>query len=274
MSRPAPFRAPVAATALVLALAALVACSPGDQANSASSESQPASAPAPRGEPAMSTPAPVPGPRLMTINGEGFVMAKPDMASLSVGVIAQGKTAAEASEENTRRMATLFAALKELGIQDADIQTTNYYVGPRYALPDPARPGGESQIVGYDVTNTVTVKVRDLKKLGAAIDRFVGVAQGANSLSGLSFEFANPEPLMDEARKKAVGDAKRKAELYASAAGLTLGPIQAISEAGAYTPMPMFVRAEMSMAKAAADVPISQGENRVSANVSITWELR
>lgn len=209
-------------------------------------------------------------PRTMTVSGEGFVMAKPDMAEISVGVLSQGRSAGEALAENTKRMNQLFAIIKGLGIEDKDIQTSNFSVTPRYAAPDPSAPGRQMTIAGYDASNDLSVRIRDLSKLGDALDRFV-TAAGANNLRGISFDFANPDPLLDEARKNAVAEARRKAELYAQAAEVKLGPVRSIGESGGYYPKAAY--AGRAMAMEASAVPTAPGETRVSANVTLTFGL-
>jgi uncharacterized protein YggE len=206
-------------------------------------------------------------PRTITVSGEGFVDAKPDLAVTSVGVVTQGPTAADALAQNSKRMAGLLDLMKTLGIEAKDVQTSNLAVTPRYSVPDPAQPNGDRVIMGYDASNDVTVRVRDIARIGDVLDKFVSTA-GANNLRGLSFDFANPDPLLDEARKNAVADAKRKAALYAQAAGVKLGAVQSIGESGGYYP-----KAVMAMAERAAPVPIAAGESRVTANVSITFAL-
>jgi hypothetical protein len=190
-----------------------------------------------------------------------------------VGVATQGTTAAQALAANNERMNALFKAIGGLGIEDKDVQTSNFSVTPRYATPDPDRPDATipGTIVGYDASNQVTVKVRDLRKLGDALDAFVATA-GANNLQGVSFDFNDPAPIMDEARRKAVADARRKAALYAEGAGVKLGPIQSISEGGGYYPQPVYAMSRMAEMKAA--VPVAPGESRISANVSLTYELQ
>ena len=206
--------------------------------------------------------------RTITVSGEGFVDAKPDLAVAGVGVVTQGPTAAAALAENSKRMAALFDLIKSLGIEAKDVQTSDLSVSPRYSVPDPAQPNGDRVIMGYDASNNVTVRIRDLTRVGDVLDKFVSMA-GANNLRGLSFDFANPEPLRDEARKNAVADAKRKAALYVEAAGVKLGAVESIGESGAYYPKASFAMAE----RAAAPVPVAAGESRVTANVSITFAL-
>jgi hypothetical protein len=236
---------PASAAILLSALVALAACSPAEKTT-----------------------------RAMTVNGEGFVMAKPDMAVVTVGVSTQGKTAGEALSANNQRMSALFQVISGLGVEDKDVQTANFSVTPRYAQPNPREPEAPYDpglIVGYDASNQVIVKVRDLNKLGDALDAFVASA-GANNLQGVSFDFNDPTPLLDEARRKAVADARRKAALYAEGAGVKLGPIQSIGEGGGYYPQPVYAMARAAEMK--ASVPVAPGESRITANVSLTYELQ
>jgi uncharacterized protein len=207
--------------------------------------------------------------RSLTVSGEGFVSAKPDLAVTTVGVVSQGATAADALTENTKRMTKLIDLVKSLDIEERDIQTSNLSVSPRYSAPDPAQPAGERLIVGYDASNEVTLRIRNIGQLGDILDKVVSLA-GANNLRGIGFDFASPDPLLDEARKNAVADARRKAALYAEAAGIKLGPIQSIGESGGYYPKPAFAMASRAMA---APVPVAAGESRVSASVTITYAI-
>jgi uncharacterized protein len=205
--------------------------------------------------------------RSLTVSGEGFVSAKPDLALTTVGVVTQGSTAADALTANSKRMAALFDLVKSLGIEERDVQTSSLSVSPRYSAPDPAQPEGERLIIGYDASNEVTLRIRDIGRLGDVLDKLVGQA-GANNLRGIGFDFADPDPLLDEARKKAVADARRKAALYAEAAGIKLGAIQSIGESGGYYPKPAMAMAARGMA-----VPIAAGESRMNATVSITYAI-
>lgn len=212
--------------------------------------------------------------RVMTVNGEGHVMAKPDMAVVSVGVKTQGRAPADALDANNARMDAVFKAIDGLGVESKDVQTSNFSLTPRYAMRDPKNPDAPFEpgtIVGYNASNQVTVQLRDLRKLGDALDAFIATA-GANNLQGVSFDFSDPTPIMDEARKKAVADARRKAALYAEGAGVKLGPIQSISEGGGYYPRPVYAMGGAAEMKAA--VPVAPGESRISANVSLTYEIQ
>jgi len=207
--------------------------------------------------------------RTISITGTGEVRAVPDEASISIGNVQQAPTAAEAVKANNGAMSEVFSALKSEGIEEKDIQTSNFSVNPRYVYPKDN--SGPPTVDGYEVSNQVTVRIRDLKKLGTVLDKVV--ASGSNQINGISFTLANPDEAENEARKRAVADARAKAELYAQAGGFKLGPIFSLVEAGrSYPPRPM--RQEAFAVKAAADaVPIAQGEQTVSIQVNVTWEI-
>jgi len=207
--------------------------------------------------------------RLVTVQGEAHVMAKPDTATVTVGVTTDGDTANLALAENNTRMTTVLQKVGALGIPESDVQTSELSVYPRYAQPDPAKPQAPQQIVGYSVSNTVTLTVRDLARLGEALDQFVSAA-GANTVRELSFGFADPTALQDDARRKAMTDAKRKAELYAAAAGAKVGQILEVSEDTVSSPEPF---QPMMRMQASAAVPIAPGQNKLSATVRVVYEL-
>ena len=207
-------------------------------------------------------------PRTVTVSGEGEAKAVPDEAHLSAGVVTQAKKAADALTANTRAMNAVFATLKRFGIPDKAIQTSEFSVEPQNA---PNRDGNAgAKIIGYAVSNTVNVTV-DLPKLGAALDALV--TSGANSLGNIAFTIHDPKPLLAKARADAIRDATGRAQTYAKAGGFALGPILAVNEGGAPT-LPM---AGMPMRMAAAPMappPVAAGEETVSANVSVTFEIR
>ena len=207
-------------------------------------------------------------PRILTVSGEAEVKAKPDQAMLSAGVVTQAKTAADALAANSRAMNAVFATLKRLGIPDRLIQTSNFSVNPQYPDYNSKEP---RRIVSYQVSNTVSVTVDDLDKVGPALDALV--SSGANSLGDISFTIRDPKPLMTQAREAAVKDAMVKAQTLARAAGVALGPIVTINEGVIAPPQPLY-RAITVTASRAPETPISAGESTVSANVSISWEIR
>ena len=223
---------------------------------------------------AQDAPPPPPGPRpaIFVLSGEGKASATPDLAVLSSGVVAEGKTAREALDANTAAMTKLIASLKATGIEDRDIATSGFTVQPRYIYSQRSDgTQGPPRITGYEVRNTVTVKVRDLTKLGGVLD--TAVTEGSNQIDGLTFDIAKKDELLKEARKKALADARAKADLYAEAAGVKLGRLRELSEqtgSGYPPPRPLAMRME---AKAAADVPVEAGEQEISVNIIATWEI-
>ncbi|PTW53222.1 hypothetical protein C8N35_11738 [Breoghania corrubedonensis] len=207
----------------------------------------------------------------MTLTGTGDVTATPDMAVVTSGVVSQAKTAREALTANTDAMTGLIGEIKSAGIEARDIQTNGFSISPRYAE---RRDGNgnwqeDRKIVGYQVNNGVSVRVRDLSKLGALLDAMV--TKGANNVGGIHFIVSNADERRDEARTAAVTDVKRKAELYAKAAGVKLGRILSISEGDTYRPQPMMM--VRSMKAEDASVPMEAGEETLSVNVTITWQL-
>lgn len=210
----------------------------------------------------------------IAIEGRGEVRAAPDMATINSGVTTQGATAREALDANTAAMSELIAALKDAGIEARDIQTSGFSVNPNYVYSDERDGNGYTlppKINGYQVSNIVTVVVRDLAELGGILDKSVTV--GANTVNGVSFSVADPSELLDEARKSAFADARQKAELYADIAGATLGDLESISEQQSFDvpqPYPMYARAEM---QSAADVPVEAGEMTFAITVSVSWDL-
>jgi uncharacterized protein YggE len=208
-------------------------------------------------------------PRLISLTGHGEVKAKPDMAVVSIGVMTQAATAREGLTQNTGAMEKVFASLKASGIEPKDIQTSNFMINPRYQYDqNNAQP---PRVVGYDVSNTVTVSVRKLDTLGAMLDKVVG--EGSNQITGVTFAIADDEQLKDSARKLAVADAERKAKLYADTAHIALGQIVSVSEGTYQPPQPVYAKAMRSEASGSA-VPIAEGEQVVAIDVNIAWEIK
>ena len=207
-------------------------------------------------------------PRRLVVTGTGEASAQPDVAVISAGVVVQADTASAALAENTRAMNAVLEQLRAAGLAQEDIQTAQFAVTPLHDArpPDPQRtePPG---IVGYQVSNQVTARVRDIDRLGATLDALVRA--GANSIDGLYFDLADPEQLQGEARDAAVADALAKARRYAAAAGVQLGEILAIEESDAFAPPRPMMRAEAM----ATSVPIAPGQTELSASVTITFAL-
>jgi uncharacterized protein len=207
-------------------------------------------------------------PPAISVTGEATISTPPDLAHIDAGVASDAKTARDASEANNAAMAKVLQALKGANIDDKDIQTSRLLLQPQYASTASSRPGPTS-IIGYRASNHVTVKLRDVAKAAGVIDTLV--AAGANEIGGINFTVSQASKLLDEAREKAVADARRKAEIYAKAAGVTLGAPLIISEGGAPV-IPLF-RARMAP-MAAASTPIAQGEETLSVSVNVTWAIK
>ncbi|MEM9062855.1 MAG: SIMPL domain-containing protein [Pseudomonadota bacterium] len=202
----------------------------------------------------------------IAVTGTGSVSAPPDIATVMTGVETFADTAAAALNQNSALMARVFETLTGAGVAEKDIQTFNLSVSPRYT-DRKTRQGYE--VAGYQVRNSVHVVVRDLSSLGAVLDSIV--TSGANRIDNVSFGFAEPAEMQNEARREAVADARAKAELYAEAAGVGLGDVLSITEGGgSIGPRPELM---MNMARAADAVPIATGESSLSASVRIVWEL-
>jgi uncharacterized protein YggE len=214
----------------------------------------------------LATPAvaqPVP-PAAISVTGEASVSVPPDLAQVDGGVTSDGKTAREASDANNAAMGKVLLALKGAGIDEKDYQTSRLSLQPQYA---PNR-SGPSPIVGYRASNRVTIRVRDMTKVANVIDVLVGA--GANEVGGINFMVSQASKLLDDAREKAVADARRKADIYAKAAGVTLGEPLSISEEGSSVPV---YRGKMA-APMAAGAQVAQGEETLSVTVSVTWAIK
>ena len=207
--------------------------------------------------------------RLLTVNGHGEARRAPDLATITAGVRTQAAAAQDALRQNTDAMNKVFATMKQLGIDEKDIQTSNFSVQPVYQENAPGVPQTEpNKIAGYQVVNQVTVIVRDIAKLGTALDAFI--TSGANEMNGVSFGIANAGPLTDEARDAAIKDAARKATLMAKSAGVKLGRLTSLSESSSAPPVPMY---QARFAKAETSVPTAAGEEVLSADATLVYEI-
>jgi uncharacterized protein YggE len=204
----------------------------------------------------------------LTVGGEGIVTAAPDLANFSTGVVSAAKTAREALDANTKSVADVITAVKAAGVEARDISTSGFSVQPQYV--NVKRDGTEApRIAGYEVRNTVTVRLRDLTKLGGLLDDVV--TKGANQIGGIAFDLAEPSKLEEQARVTAVKDARRQAEIMAEAGGVRLVRVISIAEDGAGPPMPRMMAAPQ-MAKRDS-VPMEAGETEVRARVTIVYEI-
>jgi len=203
-------------------------------------------------------------PPAISVSGEATVSVAPDQAQIDAGVSSEAKTAREASEANNAAMGKVLLALKGAGIEEKDYQTARLSLQPQYS---PNRTG-PSAVTGYRASNRVSIKLRDVTKVANVIDTLVGA--GANEIGGIHFVVSQASKLLDEAREKAVADARRKAEIYAKAAGVTLGEPLGISEEGAAVPV---FRGKVA-APMALNAPVSPGEETLSVTVSVSWAIK
>jgi uncharacterized protein YggE len=203
-------------------------------------------------------------PASISVTGEATVSVPPDLAQVEAGVTSDAKTAREASEANNAAMGKLLLALKAANIDQKDIQTSRLSLQPQYT-PNRAGP---SAVAGYRASNRVTVRLHDVTKVAGTIDTLVGA--GATDIGGINFMVAQASKLLDDARAQAIDDARRKAEIYAKAAGVTLGAPLSIAEEGAATPI---FRAKMVAAPMAA-TPVAPGEETLSITVSVSWAIK
>jgi uncharacterized protein YggE len=199
--------------------------------------------------------------RSVTVTGEATVAIAPDAAVIRIGVSSQDKTAREASDANAKQMSAVLAAIKDTGIAERDIQTSRLSLQPQYDT----NKSGTARLTGFQATNQVTIRIRDIDKLATVLDR--AIAAGANEMSGIEFVVTEQSKMLDQARDDAIADARRKAELYAKAAKVNLGNVISISEEGpAAQPRPM-------QAMRAGSVPIAPGEQTLRAIVTVSYEL-
>lgn len=203
----------------------------------------------------------------IVVNGHGVVETVPDMATISMGVVSEAKTAGDAMAKNSDALAAVLKQLAEAGIESRDIQTNNLSLSPRWnngGSMSKAAP----EIRGFIANNTVSVRVRDLAQLGVVLDAVV--QNGANSFHGLSFGLQDMEPAQNEARVAAIKDAMAKAQLYATAAGVELGDVVSISDGAVRSVGPVMMEADMMRSMA---VPVAKGELSVTADVTVVFGI-
>ncbi|MBS0212394.1 MAG: SIMPL domain-containing protein [Proteobacteria bacterium] len=208
-----------------------------------------------------------PDATLLQVNAHGESRRTPDVASIRAGVVTRDADANAALRANATRMTAVIAALKQAGVAERDIQTSSIGLQPQYNYGDKQPP----KITGYEVNDTVSVRLREMSKIGNVLDTLV--RQGANQIYGPDFSVDKPEAALDEARRAAVEQARERAEVYAQAAGLKVRRIVSISESGenATPPRPMF---RMAMAaNAAAPTPVEAGENTLGVDLNVQFEL-
>jgi uncharacterized protein YggE len=204
-------------------------------------------------------------PAAISVTGEARISAPPDLAQIEGGVTSEARTAREASEANNAAMGKVLLALKGAGIDEKDYQTSRLSLQPQSSS---SKSNGPPTITGYRASNRVTIRLHDVTKVASVIDTLVGA--GANDVGGINFMVSKASKLLDEAREQAIADARRKAEIYAKAAGVTLGAPLGISEGGAPAPI-VFRRMTAGVPESA---PVAPGEEILQVSVSVSWAIK
>ena len=204
--------------------------------------------------------------RQIVVLGTGSVSVVPDLATMNLGVTTSGVNAGAALAENSKKMTAVIAAAKAAGIAGADIQTTNVNLSSQWNQT----PENERKIVGYQADNTVNITLRDLANMGAVLDDLT--KSGANSIGRLSFGIEDTAPLMDQARQAAIKDGRAKAELYATAAGVTLGQLRLIEEPQAR--VSQYRGGTVAAESFRSTVPVEVGELSISASVRMIYYIK
>ena len=206
----------------------------------------------------------------LTLSSSGEARTTPDQATISLGVMTEGTTAAVAMQRNRERMNSIVAAIRAAGIAEKDIQTSGLSLNPQYAHENNRAP----RVTGYQASNQVTLNVNDLARLGPVVDAVV--AAGANQVNGISFGLQNTDAASDEARRTALRNLQRKAELYSQATGHRIVRLVTLAESGGYQPrppMPMYRSRAVMMEAADAATSVSPGEVQVRVDVTAVYEL-
>lgn len=203
----------------------------------------------------------------ISLSAEGSVNREPDIAFLNTGVQTQGETAQAAMTANSEAMNGVFEALAAANIDPSDMQTSNFSLQPQYDYSN--RSSGQPRLTGYQASNQLTVRVRDLDSLGETMDALVGA--GGNTFSGLRFALEDDRAAKNAARDIAMKEAIARAELYAAASGYEVARVVTISESGGFRPQPMAMAQARSVE---SSTPIASGEVGYSVTVNVTFELR
>lgn len=202
---------------------------------------------------------------LLSVSARGQASRVPDVASASAGVVTQAADASAAMRANAEQMTKVMAAIRDAGVAEKDTRTTGISVHPEYRYAENKAP----EITGYRASNTVSIKVRDIARLGKVLDALV--ASGANDVNGPNFEIDQPEVVYDEARRAALDSARARADMYAKALDLRVRRIVSISEGGGFqAPQPMMM---MKASREADSTPVSPGESTLDANLDVVFEL-
>lgn len=205
----------------------------------------------------------------ISFSGEGRVYTKPDIAMVILSVVTEGKTVAEVQKKNTEKMNKVIEFLKEFGVEDKDIKTTNYNLYPRYNYQYTKTP----QIVGYEITQSLEVKIRNLDKVGEVLEGSVGA--GVNQVYSLYFKVDKDEEFKSQAKELAIRDANKKAKETAKQLGVKLGKLIGYNEGGGYYPIyPNYYRDARVGGGEESAPNIQTGENEILVTVTLTYEIK
>jgi uncharacterized protein len=208
--------------------------------------------------------------RTITVSAEGKINAQPDIAYVDFSVVSQGKTVKAVRLDSNTKMNAVIDAVKKMGVDSKDITSTQYNLYPNYVYAERQAP----RIDGYNLTQEIKVKVRDLDKVEDILD--TGIAAGANQVGQLSFDIDDPSGIKKQAREKAFATAKEKALEMTKAAGVKLGRVVTFNEnEGGYYPQPVYAnyKMDMAVAEAAGGAAIEPGSKELNINVSVTYEI-
>jgi len=214
---------------------------------------------------------------VITVSGTGEIYAKPDLALVNFSVVTEKKTVAEAMTENTKKMNAIIEKMKEQGVEEKDLKTTSFSISPRYEWYEagtcfPPCPSGKRVLVGYEITQSLEVKIRDLSKVGDIIQGATDA--GANEVGDLQFTIDKQDELKAQARKEAIEKAKAKAKEMAEQLGVKLVRITNFSESGVFPVPRPYALMEKAVGMGGAEAPqIETGENKIEVTVSITYEI-
>ncbi len=209
----------------------------------------------------------------VSFTGEGKVTAKPDVAVVNLSIVTESVNSKTAQDDNSKKSKAVTEYLKKQGIEEKDIKTTGYNIYPQYKY---APYGGQPTITGYQVNQSLEVKIRNLENVSSILDGVVSA--GANQINGLSFQIDDPDALQAEARKKAIEDAKKKADELEGQVGIKLGKIVSFSENTGGYPIPMYYESKMVDGRGGmgggAGPSLPAGENEIVVNVYLTYQIK
>ena len=213
------------------------------------------------------------------VTGQGSISLEPDLVMLNVGVETMGLTVAVTRNEAATAMAAIVQAVKARGLDDKDIQTRSFSIFPRYEFPEVSIGGTRTRqqtLVGYTVSNTAVIRIRDLDSVGPIIDEVADAGGDATRINGIDFTVEDTKPFMDQLREDAVKDAIAKADQFAGLTGVSVGSLMFISEVGGGIPVVRDLAQveSMVMTKAASPTSISGGQLEISLNVQAVFAIQ